>query len=177
MQLTPTFHRLDALVKHAQRTARGMRLFNGKASAENSVHIIRSSSLLHLDADRQILVIYTRDYRAAGVPWFKNPELQYCFHLSLALRGPRDKPLPYNAEEGARVVRGFWGDDALRAWVEPAYNPEGQERDIWHYRLFTDEEGKPIVPKGEIGELYRPRGAPKHWRRFSDVHAPRSVGA
>lgn len=107
-------------------------------------------------------IIFTRDtgYHSSG--WWKNPLYERCFHLSIAFPGGKDK----NALE--KIISYLFGQDRKWIWIEPPYSPEGKKKDVWHYRLFCDEQWKSILPKGEV---YSTQFTERGWKSFSELQA------
>lgn len=116
---------------------------------------------------RGISTRFTRDigYHSSG--WWKNPDYEQCFHLSLGFFDPatmhsrlRDQPL------SRTIVRAFFGTHSKWVWEEPPYTDFGKAHDIWHYRLFCDQAWQPIKPRGEV---YSKELTEAGWLSFSDV--------
>lgn len=115
------------------------------------------------------LLIFTRDVGHHESGWWKNPDYERCFHLSLSFRdpgtlqtAPRDKALT------KEWVGLFFGRDASKLWCEPPYSPEGKMRETWHYRLFCNPAWEAIIPRGEV---YSREFTEAGWKSWSDVQA------
>ena len=114
------------------------------------------------------MLIYTRDsgYHTGG--WWKNPDYERCYHLSVSFRDPEtDAPRPYDKKIAAQWVKALFGNDDRLTWCEPPYTPEGKVCDVYHYRLFCDPSWTPIKPRGEV---YSRDFTEKGWKSFSDLH-------
>lgn len=117
-----------------------------------------------------VSVCFTRDvgYHTSG--WWKNPDYERCFHLSLAFYHPysNNEPRPRDYAITDRFIRGLYGDARRMIWCEPPYSEKGKREDIWHYRLFCDEGWQPIKPRGEV---YEKELTEAGWKSYSDVQA------
>jgi hypothetical protein len=115
------------------------------------------------------LLLFTRDVGHHTGGWWKNPDYERCWHLSLSLsffdpetreRAPQDKKL------AAEWLTAFYGDDRRKLWCEPPYSEQGKAADVWHYRLFCDQYWRPIVPRGEV---YSRELTEAGWKSYSDL--------
>ncbi|WP_010416125.1 hypothetical protein [Anaerophaga thermohalophila] len=93
------------------------------------------------------IIVFTRDtgYHSGG--WWKNPEYERCYHLSISFPGGR------NRKALNEVLAGLFGWQRKLLWAEPPYSKEGRENEVWHYRLFCDQGWQPIKPRG--GGLFK----------------------
>lgn len=123
----------------------------------------------HVQRDLGMVALFTRDvgYHTSG--WWKNPDYERCFHLSLSFfdvesleRAPRNKLLT------GLLLDGLYGRDKRLIWCEPPYSEDGKRADTWHYRLFCDEQWQPIQPRGEV---YSRELTEAGWKSFSEVQA------
>lgn len=89
-------------------------------------------------------VIFTRDIYHHTSGWWKNPDYERCWHLSISFRAGKSKP----ALE--KILDGLFGADKKLLWIEPPHSPEGKANDVWHYRLFADQFWQPMKPRGEV---------------------------
>lgn len=107
-------------------------------------------------------IIFTRDigYHSGG--WWKNPLYERCFHLSIAFPGGKDK---HGLD---KIISYLFGLDRKWIWIEPPYSDHGKKNDVWHYRLFCDEQWKPIMPKGEV---YSTQFTERGWKSFSELNS------
>jgi hypothetical protein len=151
-----------------QRAQRGV--YNGEDNARNRRLIGWCVHLLIVSPIESARIIYTRDVGHHESGWWKNPDYERCFHLSISFCiNPTDEPLPFNKKVAERIARAFWGDDARKAWIESPYTPEGKILSVHHYRLFCDPAWSPIIPRKEV---YSKEDTPSHWRSFSELHDP-----
>lgn len=105
-------------------------------------------------------IVFTRDtgYHSSG--WWKNPDYERCWHLSISFRGGNEK------KALREIVHNLFSPYQRLIWVEPPYSKEGKSVDVWHYRLFCDENWQPIMPKGEV---YSTQFTEHGWKSFSEL--------
>lgn len=161
------FTRLEALVPFARARAR-RGLYDGRVTPQNMALIRRCSHVWAFNPAEEATVLFTRDVGHHSGGWWKNPDYERCFHLSIAYRSAlTGQPIEHDASRSQVVAAAFYGDDARLAWVEPPYSPEGKGRGVWHYRLFADPAWAPLQPRGEV---YSREHTPAGWKSFSEVH-------
>lgn len=112
-------------------------------------------------------MVFTRDVGHHTSGWWKNPDYERCFHLSVSFPGGKNK----KALE--KLLAGLFGTNRKLLWVEPPYSVLGIRAQVWHYRLFCDEHWQPIKPRGEV---YSTRFTEKGWKSFSEIHGRRPFG-
>jgi hypothetical protein len=118
------------------------------------------------------LMIFTRDTGHHTSGWWKNPDYERCYHLSLSFRDPETfEPRPFDSKEGKRWAKLFFGDSIRRLWIEPPYSEHGIRLDTHHYRLFCDPGWQPIKPRGEV---YSKEFTEIGWKSFSEIHGDRA---
>jgi hypothetical protein len=146
-------------------------IFDGRQTIASQIYI-RSCRVVH-DLTRTT-ILFTRDTGHHTSGWWKNPDYERCWHLSLS---PAPSLLlipgrPQVADLDAKVERAwvetFFGFDAPSLWIEPPYSDVGKARHVWHYRLFCNEAWSPIVPRDEV---YSKDWTPAGWLSFGDVSA------
>ena len=143
-------HRIKRIIYNANQGT-----WNGKdvtSYFENCRH--------HFDQPRHTL-IFTRDEGAHTSGWKKNPDFERCYHLSLSFKSGSEKKLEM------KYLQSLFGKNYKLLWIEPPYSKFGRQLDIWHYRLFCDENWQAIKPKGEP---YDTENTPRGWKSFSEVH-------
>ena len=64
-----------------------------------------------------------------------------------------------------KILKGLFGHNIKNLWSEAPYSPEAVKSDIWHYRLFCDENWLAIKPKGEV---YSSENTELTWKSFSE---------
>lgn len=164
----PTLFRdIGRLVRTAKSRA-ARTVYDGKVTPESQRLIAALRYLYAVTPEISARVMYSRDIGHHTGGWWKNPDYERCFHLSMSFCvNPTDEPVPFLREPANRIAVAFWGDAARWAWVEKPYSPEGRRADVWHYRLFCDPSWAPILPSGEV---YTRSNTPADWRSFSEVH-------
>jgi hypothetical protein len=123
-------------------------------------------------------IMFTRDigYHTSG--WFKNPDYERCWHLSLSFwdaEGQSPKPRPFENKLAQAWVHCFYGPSARFVWEEgmttDARSQIGNE--VRHYRVFCDPAWQPIIPRGEV---YTKDFTEKGWLSWSDkLHAEKQM--
>lgn len=165
------FTNLDALVPFARRRAmRG--IYDGRVNEESALLIRACAHQFEQRLrDRSVMVIFTRDVGHHTSGWWKNPDYERCWHLSLSQRDPATgESVPTDKAFFLELAEAFYGADARKCWVEGPYSPEGKARDVWHYRLFCNEAWEPILPRSEV---YSKQFTEIGWKSFSEVHGMR----
>lgn len=115
------------------------------------------------------VLIFSRDIGHHTSGWWKNPDYERCFHLSLSFRDPVSmEPRPRDKKLTKEWVEAFYGSARDKIWSEPPYSPTGKRFDTWHYRLFCDPAWEPIIPRGEV---YSRELTEAGWLSWSDVQA------
>ncbi|MDX0420746.1 hypothetical protein GOC70_28575 [Sinorhizobium medicae] len=146
-------------------------VFDGRESPSAYRNIARCS---HYHAPTSAQIVFTRDAGHNSSGWWKNPDYERCYHLSLSFgdydRQGRFYSVPFDRRMGERWAAAFFGDDVTSLWVEPPYSPEGKARYVYHYRLFCDQAWKAMKPRGEV---YSTDWTPAGWKSFSDLHGDR----
>lgn len=105
-------------------------------------------------------VVFTRDigYHTSG--WWKNPDYERCWHLSISFRGGNEK------KALQEIINNLFQPYQRLIWVEPPYSQQGKSMEVWHYRLFCDEHWQPIKPRGEV---YDTHFTERGWKSFSEL--------
>jgi hypothetical protein len=105
-------------------------------------------------------IIFTREsgYHSSG--WWKNPDYERCWHLSISFRGGSEK------KALREIIDNLFRPYERLIWVEPPYSPEGKKNNVWHYRLFCDINWQPIQPRGEV---YSTQFTELGWKSFSEL--------
>lgn len=118
------------------------------------------------------LLIFTRDTGHHTGGWWKNPDYERCWHLSLSFYDEAGASAPKDKRLTEEWLDAFFGEEKRKLWCEPPYSPEGAARGVWHYRLFCDENWRPIIPRGEV---YTREFTEAGWKSYSELHAPTEV--
>ena len=163
--MTTRFTSLDSLVPFAKlRSKRG--LYDGviTPNAQKYIAICRHAFCYNLV--ESALILFTRDIGHHTGGWWKNPDFERCFHLSVSYQAD-GRFIEPDKSRSEVIARAFFGDDVANCWVEGPYSPEGKAKQVWHYRVFADEGWQPIKPRGEV---YNTDWTPADWRSFSAIH-------
>lgn len=103
------------------------------------------------DAKTGARLIFTRDVGMHSCGWWKNPDYERCYHLSISFRYFLSGAFaPFDRGIALEYLKAFFGDDHRKTWSEPPYTREGKVVECWHFRLFCDEHWQPILPRGEV---------------------------
>lgn len=161
------FADVDGVVRFARLRAK-RDFFDGRETPRAARYIRMCSHLFSIAPDISARLIYTRDTGHHTGGWWKNPEYERCFHLSISFCvNPTDQPLPYDRKEAQRLAEAFFESDVRKCWIEPPYTERGKIAGVHHYRLFCDEGWQPLIPRGEV---YTKQFTERGWKSFSDLH-------
>lgn len=105
-------------------------------------------------------VLFTKEtgYHTGG--WWKNPDYERCWHLSMSFRGGSE------VKTAREIINNLFKPYERLIWVEPPYSETGKSLNVWHYRLFCDENWQPIKPQGEV---YNTHLTERGWKSFSEI--------
>lgn len=118
---------------------------------------------------RGMVTLFTRDYGHHTSGWWKNPDYERCYHLSVSFFDPlSQEPRPAENDTVQKLVHGLFGVHRRWLWVEPPYSDEGKRMGVTHYRLFCDEAWQPLKPRGEV---YSRELTEAGWLSYSDVQS------
>lgn len=82
--------------------------------------------------------------------WWKNPQYERCWHLSIAVQTP-DYGIPENHDKTTlHILKLIFGKQMKLVWSEPPFSEAGKKMNVWHYRVFCDEHWQAFKPKGEV---------------------------
>lgn len=155
MIATPSVVELaDRMKRHAETG-----LFSGRESETNRPYF-RHARSLHKTG---VCLIFTRDTEMHSCGWFKNPDYERCFHLSVSFFDPETmEDAPFNRTEADQWARLFFGDAVRLSWFEPHVLPG---KDVGHYRVLCNPKWQPIKPRGEV---YSREFTEKGWQSWSE---------
>jgi len=127
----------------------------------------------HYCQNTAALLVFTRDVGMHSCGWWKNPDYDRCWHLSISFQVAERGQihlLPQDKKTAQRWCEAIFRDDCRWLWIEPPFSEAGHAMDVWHYRLFCDPGWQPIKPRGEV---YSRDWTPADWKSWSDVHGTR----
>lgn len=140
------------------------RTYNGLATSANQL-LMSTCTAKHLATGT--LLIFTRDSGMHSSGWWKNPDYERCWHLSLSFHDPiTGENAPKDPKLTDEWLEAFYGDDCRYVWAEPPYSEDGKKAAVWHYRVFCDPSWAPILPRGEV---YSKEFTEKGWMSFSEL--------
>jgi hypothetical protein len=113
-------------------------------------------------------LILTRDVNHHLSGWWKNPDYERCWHLSLAFYNRDFSRRPKNVKLTEKWLDLIFGKYKRLIWTEPPCSKTGIKNDSWHYRLFCDEHWQPIIPRGEV---YTKKYTEPGWLSYSELQA------
>lgn len=140
--------------------AASLGLFDGTSNPMMSNYVMNCCSW-YLQA-YDCSMIFTRDVGHHSGGWWKNPEYERCWHLSISFRGGN------NRKALEKILDGLFGEHKRKTWCEPPYSDACKRNDVWHYRLFADENWQPIIPRGEV---YSKEFTENGWKSYSELNA------
>lgn len=131
-----------------------------------------------IDTETGASLLFTLDYGHHFSGWWKNPDYEKCFHLSIAslsmllqLHHP-NSPALNSMPELTKKVREKWAEAFYQErtrllWIEPPVSEKGRLVETWHYRLFVGPGNVPLLPRGEV---YTKKFTEIGWKSWSEVH-------
>ncbi len=153
---------IDSLAAELRtRAVRGVWIGRGSSAYFESCRVI--------EAILGVQALCTRDVGHHTSGWWKNPDYERCWHLSLTFFDQETGgAMPRNRTLTDRILRALYGRRRRWLWCEPPYSLEGKRKDVWHYRLFCDAAWRPIKPRGEV---YGRELTEAGWLSWSDLQA------
>lgn len=120
------------------------------------------------------LCAFTRDAGMHTSGWWKNPDYERCYHLSVSFWDLESgESSDHDHKAAAAIIRGVYGLASAMLWCEPPYSESGKRLDVWHYRLFMSADWKaPLIPRKEV---YSRDFIPAGWKTWSAVQADLAV--
>lgn len=115
------------------------------------------------------MLLYTREsgYHSSG--WWKNPDYERCYHLSISFWDVEAEiPRPFEPGLSRTWASAFFGAWTRYIWEESSVTHKLRpgSADVHHYRVFCDVMWKPIIPRGEV---YTKEFIEEGWKSWSDV--------
>lgn len=165
------FSSLELLAAFAkQRALRG--IFDGRQTDRN-LRLIEHCTHHYIAPlrNRAANILFTRDSGHHTGGWWKNPDYELCWHLSVSMRDPDTwTAAPREQAFFQKAAETFFGDDVRLTWMEVPTSALGRQFDVWHYRLFCNAAWEPILPRGEV---YSKQFTELGWKSFSEIHGAR----
>jgi hypothetical protein len=158
--ITPSMERLA----HSMKTHARNGMWNGRGDTVRFPYF-QNARRQHRESGTTLLFTRESGYHSSG--WWRNPDYERCYHLSLSFFDPllgRERPFDQPLAEA--WVRCFFGDWMRHIWEE---GPTGEVPiELRHYRVFCDPHWQPITPRGEV---YSSELTEMGWKSFSDARA------
>lgn len=152
------------VAREMRRLAKSSPAYNGLPTGANRA-LLMACTALHLQTGTKL--IFTRDAGMHSSGWWKNPDYERCWHLSLSFVDPiTGESAPKDSTLTEEWLDAFYGDDCRYVWAEPPYSDHGKPLAVWHYRVFCDPSWSPILPRGEV---YSKEFTEAGWLSFSDL--------
>jgi len=125
----------------------------------------------HHSVDVGTVIIFSKDVGHHTSGWFRNPDYERCYHLSLSFRETiSGESIPFEEKVAAQWLGLMFGRWLAHVWIENAQTPGGRSADVRHYRVFCDDHWQPITPRGEV---YSNELTEAGWKSFSELAAER----
>jgi hypothetical protein len=157
---------MASVAREMRRKAMMLPAYTGIATSD-SMRLLKM-----LTADHQPIgtrLIFSRDTGHHSSGWWKNPDYERCWHLSVSFHDPlTGATAPKDIKLTDQWIKAFYGDDKRYVWSEPPYSDHGRAAGVWHYRVFCDPGWQPIVPRGEV---YSRELTEAGWLSFSELQS------
>jgi len=155
---------MEGVAKEMRRVARIETTYNGLATVANQQLLDRCTGLHILTGTK---LIFTRDAGMHSSGWWKNPDYERCWHLSLSFVDPLSgESAPKDVKLTDRWIDAFYGENRRYLWSESPFSDVGKTHNVWHYRVFVDPAWQPIIPHGEV---YNRELTEAGWHSYSDL--------
>lgn len=119
-------------------------------------------------------LMFTRDQGMHSCGWWKNPDYERCWHLSLAFRDSiSHESKPKDSKLTQEWIELFFSTNKNMLWCEPPFSKTGKQLDVWHYRLFCNQNWQPIMPRKEV---YTTENTETTWKSWSELNQPEMDG-
>lgn len=160
-----------ASIVEQMKTRAQIYIHSGKfppAGDQEGLAIVRACSAQYDQPGLTTTLIFTIDDGMHAIGWWKNPEYARCWHLSLAFWYPDDTVAPKDDKATAEWVELFFHPNARWVWSEPPFSEVGKQKNVWHYRLFVDENWQAIFPQGEVYSTLKTELGWLSWSELQD---------
>jgi len=151
--ITPSMERVVAAMKHHAQTG----YFDGHTTNAYFDH----AKCLHPETGT--LLLFTRDVGYHSCGWFKNPDYERCYHLSLSF-WDKENPRPFEPRLARVWCKAFFGDWARYIWEEGMWRKALSAAECRHYRVMCNPAWEPIIPRKEV---YSREFTEKGWQSWS----------
>lgn len=142
--------------------------YNGLPTMENHALIQRCRRVVAHNPELLASLIFTRDEGMHACGWWKNPDYERCYHLSLSFRGPRGERVQQQHDRARAWGLAFFRDDVRKIWIEPPFSAPGKQFDVYHYRLFMAPDWRTAtMPRREV---YTKEFTELQWKTWSEQH-------
>jgi hypothetical protein len=119
-------------------------------------------------------LMFTRDQGMHSCGWWKNPDYERCWHLSLSFHDPISRESkPKDSKLTQEWIELFFSSYKNMLWCEPPFSDTGKQLDVWHYRLFCGQFWQPIIPRKEV---YTTENTEPTWKSWSELNQPEMDG-
>ena len=139
-------------------------IYTGTYTPQNNVYL-DDCKAIYTDIDFEHQLVFSRDFGMHDCGWWKNPDYNQCLHLSLSFQDFHGNPLDHNHKKADEWLELLFGESKNLLWIEPPFSEHGKDLDIYHYRVFTDRNWQPIMPRKEV---YSKDFTPAGWLSYSD---------
>lgn len=159
MIVTPNMELLCQFLKAHADTG----FYHGYESEIQTPYFQRSKQV---HAPTGTLMLFTRDVGSHSSGWWKNPDYERCYHLSLSfwnMEPDEPQPAPFDHKKAEVWVRLFFHPNTNLVWEEPASPTSKNE--VFHYRVFCNPAWEPIMPRKEV---YSKDFTPAGWKSWSE---------
>lgn len=165
--ITPNMLKMARIMKHNAQLG----IFTGLIEEVQSSYFQKCR---RLHEETGTLLIFTRDIGHHTSGWFKNPDYEQCYHLSISFHDLEHQSYrPFEPELAKSWCHAFYGDWTRFIWEEGQTDEAKNDPHLpesRHYRVFCDLAWNPIIPRGEV---YTKDFTEKGWKSWSDVQHER----
>jgi len=155
---------MEGVARQMWHKAETSRRYTGIPNSQ-SAHLLHSLTAQHVLTGSLLILSFDEGMHSSG--WWKNPDYERCWHLSLSFRDPIAwEPISKNVKATDLWLEAFYGQNRRFVWSESPYSPAGKSNDVWHYRVFCDPAWQPILPRKEV---YSREFTEAGWLSFSDL--------
>jgi hypothetical protein len=155
---------MEGVAREMRRRASTSARYNGIMTEFNR-KLLTSCTADHVSTGTRLIFTYDEGHHSSG--WWKNPDYERCWHLSLSFFDPLSgEHVPKDVKRTSEWLIAFYGEARRFLWAESPYSAHGKTADVWHYRVFCDPAWQPIIPRGEV---YSKEFTEAGWQSYSDL--------